>query len=153
MINRFFIKSILLLMIALGIVFGFSFSALSEEDKPQILSLTLVEALDLGIENNANIDIAHLLVEAKLIDFNQAKYKAKELQKDINESESHIPINQDVYLVLNVNPALKDNEYNLALATEIYTVKQTKHGIETAYYSLSVAQESLNAVQAFIKQE
>ena len=110
-------------------------------------SLSLEQALALGVENNASISLAKLTVEADRINVEQTQFKARELKKTINDSDTHIAVDQNVYLVLYVNPAQAELDYELAQATLSYTENSVRYGIETAYDSLQVANKALAAAQ------
>ena len=114
-------------------------------------SLSLNQALALGVENNASISLAKLAVEANRINVEQTQFKAKELKKTINHSDTHIAIDQNVYLVLYVNPAQAELDYELAQATLSYTENSVRYGVETAYDSLQVANKALAAAQLSVQ--
>ena len=145
--SRQIIKWSFVSVMIIGVVSLVSFSAISETAAPESMSLTLAEAIDLGVKNNDNISLSELNVETSKINWDQAVFQANKLEKKIDDSEYHIPINQDVYMVLNVNPALNENAYDLSVSTRDYTVSSIKYGIETAYYSLQVARKAMEVAE------
>ena len=149
--NRYSYKWFLSLVWASVLFFVCSFSAFAEDDAFDSMSLSLDQALKLGVENNANIVLAQLAVDSDKINVEQTAFQALKLKKSINDAEVHVPINQDVYYVLDIRPAKAELDYELAQATLDYTTNYVKYGIETAYYSLKVAEKALEAAELSVE--
>jgi len=126
-----------------GLIFSFSSIALGEDDTITSKSLSLEQAIALGVENNDNITLAKLAVEANKINLEQTQFRAKKLQKTLDDPDMYFA--EDVYSVLYFNPAQAELGYELAQSTLNYTENKVKYGIETAYYGLQVADKALEA--------
>lgn len=111
------------------------------------VSLTLEEALALGIKNNVQISLAELSVETAAINVSQAEAAAKRTQKLVDEGKEpgsyRIPFTADIYQAIHIFPAQAELGQELTVLSRDYTRQSIQYGIQAAYYGLQKAEKAL----------
>ncbi len=127
-----------------------------ENKFPAPLSLSLEEALKMGLENNPQITLANLSVETAKISVNQAESAAKRMDKMVKDGNEaggmqRIPLTADIYQIINIFPAQARLGNELALLSRDYTNQSIKYGIEVAYYGLQKAEKALQVAKVALR--
>jgi len=135
-------KRILLVLTVAIAVLALSAATMAADDASPILTLTLQQAVDKGMQDNRQIDLAKLAVESEEINLKQTKGAAQQF-KDSGMSRN----TEMAYDAITLYPQSAQLNLDLAKLQLTYTINSVKCGIERAYNGLQLAEKNLQVLK------
>ena len=132
--KRLVVLSTALMLACSGVVFADEQAAVSNEPK----KLSLQEAIDTAIANNAQIGVQQLQVEALEVSMEETESRLRNMGNvDIAYQT------QDYYMATEIAPAKVEASLEMAQKALAYTKNSIAYGVEAAYYGVLKAEKNL----------
>ena len=132
--KRLVVLSTALMLACSGVVFADEQAAVTGEPK----KLSLQEAIDTAIANNAQIGVQQLQVEALEVSMEETESRLRNMGNvDIAYQT------QDYYMATEIAPAKVEASLEMAQKALAYTKNSIAYGVEAAYYGVLKAEKNL----------
>jgi outer membrane protein len=116
---------------------------------PEEKTLSLIQAVELALKDNNQIELADLGVEKANLTLEQKEFTKK---KTLNQMDKYsLNKDQNMAFILDVDPALAQSGKVIAETKKAYTENSIKFGVEAAYYGVLRAEKMLEVSQASYK--
>ncbi|HHW01782.1 MAG TPA: TolC family protein [Thermoanaerobacterales bacterium] len=158
---------LILLMIASLVATGFAFAQGDKKaEEPQVMKLSLADALKMAEQNNPQVALSKLAVEKAELAQKELKYREKK-DKESEEESNNAPSSDlpqiDMFKIstsdfdykYNMEMGKKSAEFGIEMAQASVdaTLRNIRFGVEAAYYGALAAEDNLKISQDALKRQ
>ncbi|ATW25953.1 TolC family protein [Candidatus Formimonas warabiya] len=152
-------KRVLWGVLAVLIILAASVSAsMGESAVPEAKSLSLNQAIELAMKDNAQVELAGLGVEKAALELERKEFAKRKALNKIGTTETNmlggtsvVRIDQSTAKTIDVDPVLAQSQKIVADVTKSYTENSIKYGVEAAYYGVLRSEKMLETAQSSFK--
>lgn len=131
---------------------GFAFAQGEKKaEEPQVIKLSLADALKMAEENNPQVALSKLAVEKAELGLKEIKYKEKKDEDNVSPYFS----TSDFDYKYNMEMGKKNAEFGLKMAQAGVdaTLRNIRFGVEAAYYGALAARDNVKIAQDALKRQ